>query len=198
MIDCICTQYADKPVTNSIWNVIIPIIIGAFLAYLAQWRVENLKNNRDRNKRKNELIALAWGKTYMIDFLLKALAMYKTHKKYYYRASVLEIASPEDAKDSFDKHYEKGQEQRIAESKLAEQIAEFFKIVIEYSAIVNKTEKFKPLFNPIYEYAHPKPSNFEKETLDSLVNALKVEEERLNVEYKNYLKIFKDIQHLMV
>jgi hypothetical protein len=182
----------SKP--SSIWDTIIPVLVGAGLALLAQFLVEMWKRKRENDLKKTELIAKGNAKIYHISQILKDLAMYKAHKKYYYRAYELKFAWD----DSYKKHYEKGQEQRITESKFDENIAEYFQIVTEYSILSKKTKDFQGHFQKIFYFVHPQSNNFKNcNTQEELINGLKEEEKRLNQEYISFRDILEKIQTLM-
>jgi len=184
----------DKP---SIWTTIIPILIGASLALATQFFIEIFKSSKDKKKRKQELISKGKAKMYLIGQILKDLAMYKVHKQYYMRSYYLETNQVEK-EDSIKKHYEKGQEQRITETKLDDSISDYFQIATEYSIITNNNDYFDKLFDPIFHYAHPKSSKFTNCTINSQLEIeLVKEEQRLNTEYEIYFSCFKVIQATM-
>jgi hypothetical protein len=185
---------ADKP---SIWDTIIPLLIGAGLALLAQFSIEWWKSKKERKKEKQNLISKGRAKTYLISQILKDIAMYKVHKQYYLRASCLTNEAADKA-DSFKKHYDKGQEQRLAELRLDDNIAEYFQIIMEYTILTGNTDHFKSHFQRIFNYAHPKSSKFQKcNSVDELINELNSEEELLNNKYDEFRNIFETIQSEM-
>ncbi|MEI3802726.1 MULTISPECIES: hypothetical protein [unclassified Chitinophaga] len=186
---------ADRP---SIWDTIIPLLIGAGLALLTQFSIECWKSRRERKKEKQNLISKGWAKTYLISQILKDISMYKVHKQYYLRASILANETTEK-EDSFKKHYEKGQEQRLAELRLDDNIAEYFQLVTEYTILTGNTDHFKSYFQSIFNYVHPKSSKFQQcNSEDELVKELNNEEERLNNKYEEFRSIFDTIQSEMI
>jgi hypothetical protein len=188
------TEHADKP---SMWDTLTPLLIGAGLTLLTQFLIEIWKSKKEKKLKIQELTSKAQAKVYLISQLIKDLAMYKTHKQYYYRAFTLEIDLK--AKDDFyKKHYEKGQEQRMTEAKLDENIAEYFQLVTEYMIVAKNQDDFNDKFKKIFNYEHPKSSKFtDKNTITELVPALDIEEKRLNTEYKGFRSIFESIQQSM-
>ncbi len=184
----------DKKDKNSIWDTLIPLLIGAALTLIAQFSIEYWKTNKENENKKRELISKGRARTYLIAQVLKDLAMYKVHKQYYARASQIE----NDGNDSFKKHYEKGQQQRETEVRLDDNIAEYFQIVTEYSIVTKNFDHFQQHFGDIFNYVHPKSSKFtDCDTEQKLVEGLKNEEAKLNSEYKKLIHIFEKIQSQM-
>ena len=124
---------------NEWWNHLISFLSGVVLTSLFNFLIERWKTSKEKEAKKRQLVSRGFAKKYLLTQLLNDLAMYKVHKRYYLRASKLEENS--DKEDSFKKHYEKGQEQRVAEAKLDDDIAEYFEIVLEY-AILSKNVLF--------------------------------------------------------
>lgn len=185
---------------NSMWDVLIPLLIGAGLTLLTQFLIELWKSNKDSKNKKQELISKAKAKTYLIAQIIKDLAMFKTQKQYYIRAYKLakQRNETEEYKDSFQKHYDKANDQRTVEGKLDENIAEYFQILTEYINITKSKENFEPLFHAIFNYDHPKASKFEDCNNDAeLVTQHSVVEARLNSEYSTLNQLFLDTQNLM-
>lgn len=187
----------DIPAKSSIWDTLIPLIIGAALTLITQFFIEYWKSNKEKRKRKQELISKGKAKTYLIAQILKDLSMYKVHKQYYFRASQLDIKQS-DKEDSYKKHYEKGQEQRLTETKLDENIAEYFEIVTEYIILNNNKNTFEKNFEDIFHFLHPKSSKFENFTSQiELIEELEKEEGRLMNEYKGLNDLLNIIQGSM-
>lgn len=182
--------------TNSMWATLIPLLIGAGLTLLSTFLVEQWKTSKEKEVKKQQLVSRGRAKTYLLTQVLKDLAMYKVHKQYYLRASQLEQNSDKEA--SFKKHYEKGQEQRVAEAKLDDNIAEYFELVTEYSILTKTVDHFHQHFQDIFNFEHPKSTNFaDIKSLNDLVEGLKNEEKKLNEEYKKLTTILERIQTAM-
>ncbi|HET9057466.1 MAG TPA: hypothetical protein VFN30_11540 [Chitinophagaceae bacterium] len=182
--------------TNSMWTTLIPLLIGAGLTLLSTFLIERWKTSKEKEVKKQQLVSRGRAKIYLLTQVLKDLAMYKVHKQYYLRASQLEQNS--DKEDSFKKHYEKGQEQRVAEAKLDDNIAEYFELVTEYSILTKNVDHFHQHFQDIFNFEHPKSTNFAGiNSLNALVEGLKNEEKRLNEEYKKLTTILERIQTAM-
>lgn len=183
--------------SNSVWDTLTPLLIGAGFTLATQLLVELWKSHKDIKRKKQELISKGRAKTYLIAQILKDLAMYKGHKQYYIRASQIS-ATKEQKDDSYKKHYEKGQEQRVTETKLDDSIAEYFQLVTEYTIITGNKDHFQEHFEKVFEYDHPKASKFQNcNTINELVDELGNEESRLNNEYAIFRRIFEDIQAAM-
>lgn len=176
--------------------ILIPLLIGSVLTLFTTIFLEHMKIKKENNIRKRQLISGCRARTYLITQILRELAMYKVHKQYYRRASQLE-QSP-DKEDSFKKHYKKGQEQRMTETKLAENVANYFELVSEYSILTKNVDRFYEHFEKIYHFEHPKSTNFAIiNSLDELEKGLETEEKRLNEKYKEFTSILEAIQKEM-
>jgi len=185
----------DKEAT-SMWQTLIPLFFGAVLTFLTSFLIDLWKIYKDNKVKKQQLISRGRAKIYLISQVLKDLAMYKVHKQYYLRAS--QIVQGSDKGDSFKKHYEKGQEQRITESKLDESIADYFETVTEYAIVAKNIDRFQRHFQSVFDFEHPKSSDFaDIKSLKNLVIKLRDEEKRLNEEYKNLTDILEQIQTTM-
>ena len=68
---------------NSIWDILIPLLIGAGLTLGTQFAIEFWKTKKEKEQKRQELISKGRAKTYLIAQILKDLAMYKVHKQYY-------------------------------------------------------------------------------------------------------------------
>jgi hypothetical protein len=184
----------DNDVHNSIWDTLIPLLVGASLTLMVQFAIEYWKTNKEKRTKKRELISKGLARMYLIAQILKDLSMYKVHKQYYARASIIETAES----DSFNKHYQKGEQQRETEVKLDDNIAAYFEIVTEYSIVTKNYDHFRQYFNGIFNYVHPKSSKFlECQTIEELVTVSEKEELRLNKEYKKLIDLFEKIQDEM-
>lgn len=193
-LDNLAEQTINK---TTVWDTLIPLLIGAGLTLLTQFFIELWKSSKEDKQKKQELISRGRAKTYLIAQILKDLAMYKVHKQYYIRAYKI-AEDPSDQEDSYKKHYEKGQEQRVTESKLDDSIADYFQLVTEYIILTKKKDHFHDHFQSIFNYTHPKASTFENcNTENELVSVLESEEKRLNEEYVKLREVFESIQTSM-
>ncbi|MBL7760874.1 MAG: hypothetical protein JNK08_09275 [Sediminibacterium sp.] len=184
-------QASNKP---TIWDTLTPLLIGAGLTLLTQFLIEFWKSRKETNNKKQELISKGRAKTYLIAQILKDLAMYKVHKQYYRRAHGISI-SQADKDDNLAKHYQKGTEQRATESKLDENISEYFQLVTEYIVLTRHKDHFQRQFHSIFYYEHPRPSKFDNcNTEEELVTGLRDEEKKINQEYNMFRDIFESIQ----
>lgn len=198
-LDLLAHRLAEKPAdNNSMWTTLIPLLIGAALTLLTQLLIELYKTNKEKAAKKQELISKGRARMYLIAQILKDLSMYKVHKQYYLRGYAITTDAAEK-EDSFKKHYEKGQEQRNTETRLDDNISEYFQIVSEYIIISKNKDDFQQLFDSIFHYTHPKSYKFaDCNTEAELVKGLEKEELRLNEEYKKFFQIFETIQTEMV
>ena len=200
--DALVKKLTEEKKQNPLWGILIPLLIGAGLTLLTQFVLEHFRTTKEKVRRKQELISKGRAKTYLIAQILKDLAMYKVHKQYYYRAAkLLESTGPdpeEEIKSTMNKHYEKGQEQRETESKLDDNIAEYFEMVTEYAILNGNIDEFNDQFQSIFNYEHPKSSKLTEFTdLNELVTGLQEEETRLQEEYKKLSGLFENIQTSM-
>lgn len=180
----------NKEDKNSIWDIIIPLLIGAGLTLGMQLVIEFWKTKKEKENKKQELISRGRAKTYFIVQVLKDLAMYKAHKQYYIRAFQID-----NDEDNYKKHYDKGQQQRETEAKLDENIADYFQLITEYAILTKNIDHFKQHFEDIFHFNHPKSSKYSDiNNLTDLVAGLEVEEARLKTEYKKLTAILETIQ----
>ena len=188
------SESSDKG--NSIWDVMIPLLIGAALTLITQYVIFLIGNRKERDIIKFQLISKAKGKVFLIAQIIKDLAMHKVHKKYFYRAHELKLAYDEPYK----RHYEKGDEQRTTESKLDEELTKYFEIVSEYISRfrIKSKKEFDELFTRISNYVHPVSSALKDcKNKEELIKGLKNEEARLNTEYKELNSLIISLQELM-
>jgi hypothetical protein len=75
--------------TNSIWTTLIPLLIGAGLTLFTTFLIEHWKTGKEKKLKRQQLVSRGRAKTYLLNQILKDLAMYKVHKQYYLRASQL-------------------------------------------------------------------------------------------------------------
>ncbi|MBS7254865.1 hypothetical protein [Flavobacterium branchiicola] len=183
----------EKEDNNSIWNIIGPLLIGSALTLVTQLLIDSWKNRKEKVINQQKLISRGRAKTYLIVQILKDLAMYKVHKQYYLRA--YQIGNDED---DFKKHYEKGQQQRETETKLDDNIAEYFQIVTEYAILTKNIDHFQEHFQDIFNFHHAKSSKFTNcQTLTQLTAELETEEINLNNKYLKLIEILEKIQKAM-
>ena len=198
--DKLVQKLTENTDNNSIWNVLIPLLIGAGLTLLTQFLIEFWKSKKQNKLKKQELISKGKAKTFLLAQIIKDIAMYKTQKQYYVRAYRLakKENKEEDYLDNYQKHYDKANGQRAVEVKLDETIAEYIQIVSEFIILTNSKENFDLYFQSLYEYQHPKASRFENcNTEEELIAEHSVEEARLNTQYSSLNEIFQKIQNLM-
>lgn len=178
---------------DPIWH----IVVGALLSMVIQIVIESCKTKKEKETRRIELIAKGRAKIYLIAQIISDLAMYKVHKQYYARLS--DIATDTNERDKYyERHYEKGEQQRATEVKFDENVAEYFQLVTEYSVMSKNQDSFNKYFNNIYEYVHPKSKKFEDvNDCRVLMDALMYEEKKLISDYKILLKLFELIQNEM-
>ena len=182
--------------TDPMWSTIKALLIGSILTLSTTYLIECWKARKEKDEKKIQLISRGRAKTYLLSQILKDLAMYKVHKQYYLRASQIEENS--DKEDSYKKHYEKGQEQRVTEAKLDDNIAEYFELVTEYAILTKKLDHFSQHFQDILTFEHTKSSNFsEIISLSDLAEKLKKEEKKLSDDYKKLTGILEQIQNTM-
>ncbi|PXY44292.1 hypothetical protein [Flavobacterium hydrophilum] len=198
--DKLVNKLTENSSDNSIWNVLIPLLIGAGLTLLTQFLIELWKSKKESKLKKQELISKAKAKTYLIAQIIKDLAMFKTQKQYYIRAYRLakQRNDTEEYKDNYQKHYDKANNLRSVETKLDESIAEYIQIVSEYIILTKSKENFEEYFQFLFNYNHPKALKFENcNNEDELIAEHSIEEKRLNGEYLNLNQALHNIQDLM-
>lgn len=185
---------------NSMWNTLIPLLIGAGLTLFSQYFIEEWKQRREIKTLKRDLISKGKAKTYIIWETLKILAMYQVHKNYYYRAHEMTNngKKKEEDTDSYKKHYEKGQERRQTKLELDKNISEYFEIVTKYALLTQNNELAKS-FEDILNYKYPKAKKFSNcNSEEELIIEASAEEQKLVKAYKDFYKLFEDIQNSLM
>jgi len=199
ILDNLVSQMEKENIhNNSIWKTLLPLLIGAFLTLSIQLALDLRKEQKDNKLKIKALISKANGYNYLINQVLKDLAMYKVHKQYYRRASIID-KTKKDRKDSFKKHYVKGEQQRKTEAHLDQKISEYLEIVTEYAILKDNLEEFENDFNNVRQFSHPISSKFESvKKPDKLEGELKKEEKRLREEFEKLFEYFSAIQTKMI
>lgn len=216
----------SEPQHSPFGGALIGLIIGAILTLGTQRILEGWKSKKERQRRMLSLISKGEAKVYLISQILKEISMYKAHKQYYLLSMRIPGITTPSIERSHEKHYEKGQEQRQTETKLSEQIAEYFEIVNEFQLIEKQPGFFKSLFqkfinrfkskdafslfenkkgefdlllNAIIDFKHPNPSDPETRFWmnKELEEWLENEKESLNDKYNSLRITFGMIQSTM-
>ncbi len=169
---------------------IVFLIIGSGLTLIIQFLLSLMQSSKETDQKRKELIAQSYAKKYLIFQLLKDLVMYKVHKEYYFRAYKLN-GDVEDHK----KHYEKGQEQRDLEYKIDIEIAQYLEVITALNIILKEPSKTNEYIKILDNYEHPKASNFVNILdVETLQEALIIEEKRINSGYDELRKILSNFQ----
>lgn len=177
---------------NSTIGTILTVLSGALITLITQLLIEFLKTFKEKKNKKRELFSKGIANTFLIFEVIKELVMYKVHKQYYWRAYEINKLV-----DNFNKHYEKGQEQRKTEAKLNSMIAEHYQVVTEFAILTNQISLFEAPLDQLLHYVHPKSDNFKDVNFENLITQLNDEEKKLNEKYKTLTDIFEKIQTLM-
>lgn len=189
-------NHITKPVINneSVWDTMIPLLVGALITISVQLILSYITSSKEKSKRQEYLVSASKAKIYLISQILKDLAMYKVHKQYYLRAYQIDKSD----EDAFNKHYEKGQEARSTKAKLDVVITEFLEMISEALDSKKKLKESESNFNKVFDYEHPKSSNFKEINSGELLpDALKKEEQRLNKEYEKFKELFDNLHSLI-
>lgn len=188
------------------WKTLFSLFVGSILTLLSQYCFDKRKEKKEKREKKDLLSSKIGKNVFLIGGTINTLAMYKVHKQYYKRAFQIEDASndPEQKKhadDSFNKHYEKGQEQRNIEQKLDELIAELYELSMHYCYSFNKKEKdtITRNFEVLMAHYHTKSSTFEDiNDLSLLAEKAIKEEKELKKRYQELNALVKEVELKLV
>nr|WP_298996330.1 hypothetical protein [uncultured Allomuricauda sp.] len=136
---------------------LLAALIGAIAAIIPQIIMHFL----DRNKSKRQEIRNIIGEERRLAFLLeeyyKELVMYKTHKQYWYKVSILPEFDEKDRDEAHKTHLEKNQKSFETMDKIRVATADYFKTITLFLRLNGDNSKIEKILEEI------KCSNQEKQ-----------------------------------
>lgn len=186
-----------KKDSNSIWDTLIPLLIGAGLTLLTQF----LMDYRKTRKEKNSEILLTRSELEKLKHLLndnyRELAMHKAHKFYWYAHYQFEIAKsgpdPKEVDKFYNSHMNSSAKARDTENKISANFAEYCKLVSKLQHLTNFNDKVNALITEYQEFKPAKPLDLLAVEQSELYDLEREEEDRLFKEYQKFISIIKKI-----
>ncbi len=195
--DYIKFQTGKKKEDKSMWDTLIPLLIGAGLTLLTQILMDLLKNRKEKKSdillTKSELEKLK----YLLKDNYRELAMHKAHKFYWYAHYEFEVAKEKPEEKEIDKfynfHMNSSSKVRETENKISDNFAEYCKQVSKLQHLTSFNENVKILIKEYQEFKPQKPNDLAAEKRSDLYKHEREEEDRLFVEYQRYIEIIEKI-----
>ena len=188
----------EKKEEKSIWDTLIPLLIGALLALIPQIIFWYLNKSKERSKLKLEIKADLNRLEHLLCDHYRELAMHKAHKPYWY--AQFERSEREENEDETKKfysfHIESGNKVRATEIKISSTFSEFYGFVIKLQHLTDFDEKIKESVNEYYEFKPTKPNSIDS-TLEDLPAEENKEEQRIRENYKGFTNPIKNIVELL-
>lgn len=192
-------QTENKKSEKSIWDTLIPLLIGAGLTLLTQILMDFRKNLKEK---KSEILltkAELEKHKYLLKDNYRELAMHKAHKFYWYAHYEFESAKENPDEKEVDKfynyHMNSSSKARETENKISDNFAEYCKQVSKLQHLTEFKEKVKKLIKEYQDFKPAKPTDLITENQSDLYKLERVEEDRLFNEYQNYVTIIEKINY---
>jgi hypothetical protein len=190
-------QTERKKENKSIWDTLIPLLIGAGLTLITQILMDFRKNQKD----KKSDILLTKSELEKYKYLLKdnyrELAMHKAHKYYWYAHYEFESAKDKPDEKEVDKfynyHMNSISKARETENKISDNFAEYCKQISKLQHLTNFNENIKTYIKEYQEFKPAKPQDLLTENQNDLYKLERIEEDRLFNEYQTYITIIEKI-----
>jgi len=190
-------QAEKKKEEKSMWDTLIPLLIGAGLTLLTQTLIDFRKT---RKERKSDVL-LTKAELEKLKYLLKdnyrELAMYKAHKFYWYAHYEFESAKVNPNEKEIDKfynfHMDSGGKVRHTENKISDNFAEYCKQVFKLQHLTKFSKEVKSLIKEYQDFKPEKPKDLVTNSQNDLYKLEREEEDRLLSEYQNFIAIIEKI-----
>lgn len=195
--DFVKFQTEKKKDDKSIWDTLIPLLIGAGLTLLTQILMDFRKH---QNEKKLDIL-LTKSELEKLKYLLKdnyrELAMHKAHKFYWYAHYEFESAKDIPDENEVDKFYNYHMDSNIkardAENKISDNFAEYCKQVSKLQHLTKFNENVKTYIKEYQEFKPQKPKDLFTQNQNDLHKLEREEEDRLFSEYQNFITIIEKI-----
>jgi hypothetical protein len=188
----------EKKDKKSIWDTLIPLLIGAVLTLFGQLTFWWLNKKKEQSQLKLETKAELNRLKHLLCDHYRELAMHKAHKLYWYAQfeKSNNEKNEEEAKNFYSLHLETGNKVRATEIKISSTFSEFYGLVNKLQYLTKFDKKTKGLIDKYYEFKPIKPNPIDSK-IDKLRAEEKIEEERLLENYKGFTKpITEIVEHL--
>ncbi|MCJ7933328.1 MAG: hypothetical protein MUW56_06735 [Chryseobacterium sp.] len=186
---------------QSIWDTLIPLLIGSFLTLGTQIYFENRKNKKDKDNQildsKSELERLIS----LLRHNYNELAMHKSHKHYWYAQfqyeENLETPNVNDVNKFYNYHIESSSKAIMTENVIAENFSNFTKEISKIQHLTKQNIQINNLYNEYLTYTPKKPQDIMSVHRSNLYDLARKEEDKLKEEYQEYIKILNDIKNIV-
>jgi hypothetical protein len=197
--DFVKLQTEKKKEDRSIWDTLIPLLIGAGLTLATQILMDFRKN---RKEKKSDIL-LTKAELEKLKYLLKdnyrELAMHKAHKFYWYAHYEFESAKEKPDDKEVDKfynfHMNSSSKARDTENKISDNFAEYCKQVSKLQHLTGFNENVKTFIREFQEFKPQKPKDLVAEEQSDLYKHEREEEDRLFAEYQKFIEIIEKINN---
>jgi hypothetical protein len=192
-------QTKNNKEASSIWDTLIPLLIGAGLTLITQIVMDTNKNRKE----KRSDILLTKSDLEKLKYLLKdnyrELAMHKAHKNYWY--AHFEFESTKDEKDEkeidkfYNYHINSSSKVRETENKITDNFAEYCKQTSKLQYLTNFNDNVEKYITEYQEFKPNKPKHLIATDQNELYDLEREEEDRLLIEYQKYIQIIEKINN---
>lgn len=194
-------QTKKKESDKSMWETLIPLLIGAGLTLITQILMDSRKN---RKEKKSDILLIK-AELEKLKYLLKdnyrELAMYKAHKFYWYAHYEFETAKEKSDENEIDKfynfHMDSSSKARETENKISDNFAEYCKQVSKIQYMNGFNDNVKTLIKEYQEFKPQKPMDLVAEKQSDLYKQEREEEDRLVTEYQKFIEIIEKINNVL-
>lgn len=191
----------EKKDKSSIWDTLIPLLIGSILTIVTQFIFDYAKNKREKKQQVLESKIELEKLIFLIRGDYKELAMHKAHKHYWYAQfefeSNIENSNQSEVEKFYNFHIDSNNKARETESKISEKFSNFCKNVSKIQYTTSLNEKIDPLIQRYLDYVPNKPNDLFATVRSDLQKLARKEEDRLKNEYDEYLKILIEIKKIL-
>jgi hypothetical protein len=195
--DFVKFQTEKKKDDRSMWDTLIPLLIGASLTLLTQILIDFRKHQKEKKSdillTKSELEKLK----YLLKDNYRELAMHKAHKFYWYAhyefESTKEIPDEKEVNKFYNYHMSSGIKARDTENKISDNFAEYCKQVSKLQHLTKFNENVKTYIKEYQEFKPQKPKDLLTQDQNDLYKLEREEEDRLFSEYQNFIAIIEKI-----
>lgn len=188
------------------WKDIILVVIGALIAYIAQWLIENRKEKNVRKNKIHDLYSEIIELSKLLININKLIVMYKVHKSFWYKQFDIH-ADVEDklgkaygnvkANRFYEMHHESNLKSFEELEKKSQYFAKYYKVVQLIRTILDLDDG---VIKKLEEYQNYKPrpvKNFNSVNYAELYEAMKKEEHELNNEYAKADYLLNEINDIV-
>ncbi|MGN7758806.1 MULTISPECIES: hypothetical protein [Chryseobacterium] len=187
-----------KESENSIWETLIPLLIGAFLTLGTQVFFDFRKEKKEKTNQilesKSELEKLI----FLIKHNYDELAMHKAHKHYWYAQyqyeENLEKPNENDVIKFYNYHIESGNKAIQTENIIAENFSNFTKEISKIQQLTKQNTEINELYTAYLSFRPQKPKDIMSVNRAELYDLGSDEESKLKQEYEEYIKILNKIK----